>query len=82
MMERSPRAPVFRSSAFLAMAPRASAAMLRWTETGERAAAHEKNVGGVDLQEFLLRMLAPALRWHARYRTLHNFEQCLLHTLA
>ena len=31
MMDRSPRAPVLRSSAFLAMAPIASAATVRWT---------------------------------------------------
>ena len=31
MMERSPRAPVLRSIAFLAMAPRASAATVRST---------------------------------------------------
>jgi len=30
MMERNPRAPVFRSSAFLAMAPTASGAIVRW----------------------------------------------------
>ena len=35
-------------------------------QAGERAAADEQDVGGVDLQEFLLRMLAAALRRHAR----------------
>jgi hypothetical protein len=33
-------------------------------EAGEGAAADEQDVGGVDLQEFLLRMLAAALRRH------------------
>src|SRR6185437_9471973 len=31
-------------------------------QPGEGAAADEQDVGGVDLQELLLRMLAPALR--------------------
>src|SRR5262245_5998619 len=51
-------------------------------EPGERAAAHEQDVSGVDLQKFLLRMLAPAMRWHIRGRALHELEQCLLHALA
>src|SRR6202043_457024 len=37
-------------------------------EAGERAAAHKQDIGGVDLQEFLLRMLAATLRWHRRDR--------------
>ena len=51
-------------------------------QAGERAAAHEQDIGGVDLQEFLLRMLAATLRRHIRDRALHDLEQCLLHTLA
>src|SRR5581483_1987401 len=51
-------------------------------ETGESAAADEQNIRGVDLQEFLLRMLAAALRRHARDRALHDLKQRLLHTLA
>ena len=35
-------------------------------QAGKRAAADEQDVGRVDLQEFLLRMLAAALRRHAR----------------
>src|SRR5262249_41314711 len=46
------------------------------------AAAHEQDVGGVDLQEFLLRMLASALRRHRRDGAFHDLEQGLLHTLA
>src|SRR5215471_338566 len=48
----------------------------------EGAAAYEQNVGGVDLQEFLLRMLASALRRHRRDRAFHDLEQGLLHALA
>src|SRR5262249_39713108 len=48
----------------------------------EGAAAHEQDVGGVDLQEFLLRMLASTLRRHRRDGALHDLEQGLLHTLA
>jgi hypothetical protein len=48
----------------------------------EGAAAHEQDVGRVDLQEFLLRVLAAALRRDAGDRALHDLEQCLLHALA
>src|SRR5260370_22968749 len=51
-------------------------------EAGERAAAHEQDIGGVDLQEFLLRMFAATLRWHIRHRAFHDLEQRLLHALA
>ena len=51
-------------------------------EAGEGAAADEQDVGGVDLQEFLLRMLAPALRRHGGDGALHDLEQRLLHALA
>src|SRR5262249_8442789 len=46
------------------------------------AAAHEQDVGGVDLQEFLLRMLASALRRHRRDGAFHDLEQRLLYALA
>ena len=39
-------------------------------EPGKRAAADEQDVGGVDLQEFLLRVLAAALRRHRGDRAL------------
>src|SRR6266576_1286460 len=48
----------------------------------EGASAHEQDVGGVDLQEFLLRMLASALRRHRRHGAFHDLEQRLLHALA
>jgi hypothetical protein len=51
-------------------------------EPGEGAAAHEQDVGGVDLQELLLRMLASALRRHRRDGAFHDLEQRLLHALA
>src|SRR5262249_22415182 len=43
---------------------------------------HEQDVGGVDLQEFLLRMLASTLRRHRRDGAFHDLEQGLLHALA
>src|SRR5204862_2209075 len=51
-------------------------------EARERAAADEQNVGGVDLQELLLRMLAPTLRRHRGDGAFHDLEQGLLHALA
>ena len=51
-------------------------------EAGEGAAADEQDVAGVDLQELLLRMLAPALRRHRGDRALDQLEQRLLHALA
>ena len=51
-------------------------------EAGEGAAADEQDVGGVDLQEFLLRMLAAALRRHGGDRAFHDLQQRLLHALA
>src|SRR3984957_15714919 len=51
-------------------------------EAGKRAATHEQDIGRVDLQEFLLGMLAAALRGDARNGTLHELEQRLLYALA
>src|SRR5580692_3082845 len=51
-------------------------------ETGESAAADEQDIGGVDLEEFLLRMLAAALRRNAGDGAFHDLEQRLLHALA
>ena len=51
-------------------------------QPGEGAAADEQDVGGVDLQELLLRVLAPALRRHRGDRALHDLQQRLLHALA
>ena len=51
-------------------------------EAGEGAAADEQDVGGVDLQELLLRVLAAALRRHRGDGALHDLQQRLLHALA
>ena len=52
------------------------------TRAPESAAAYEQDVGGVDLQELLLRVLAPALRWHRSDGAFYDLEQRLLHALA
>src|SRR5690606_31875683 len=44
-------------------------------ETGEGAAADEQDVRRVDLQEFLLRMLAAALRRHGGNRAFHDLQK-------
>ena len=51
-------------------------------EAGERAAADEQDIGGVDLQELLLRVLAAALRRHRRDGAFHDLQERLLHALA
>ena len=48
----------------------------------ERAAADEQNVRGIDLDEILVRMLAPALRRHAGDGAFQDLEQRLLHAFA
>src|SRR3546814_7221617 len=49
---------------------------------GERAAADEQDVGGVDLQELLLGMLAPALRRLVGGGALHELAERLLDALS
>ena len=51
-------------------------------QTVERAAADEQHVGRVDLDEFLVRVLAAALRRNVGRRPLENLEQRLLHAFA
>ena len=51
-------------------------------ELGEGAAADEEDVGGVDRQELLVGMLAPALRRHRGGRPLEDLQQRLLHAFA
>ncbi len=51
-------------------------------ESRERSPADEEDVRRVDGEELLVRVLAPALRWHRRDRALQDLEQRLLHTLA
>src|ERR1019366_8598034 len=51
-------------------------------ETDERAAADEEDVGRVDLQEILLRVLSAALGRHVGDGALDDLEERLLHALA
>ncbi len=51
-------------------------------EPGEGSAADEQDVGRIDLQKFLLRMFAPALRRHGGDGAFHDLQQGLLHALA
>ena len=51
-------------------------------ETNESAAANEKNVCGIDWEEFLMRMFASTLRRNVRDRAFENFQQRLLHAFA
>ena len=51
-------------------------------DPGEGAAADEEDVRGVDLDELLVRVLAPALRRHRGRGALEDLEQRLLHALA
>src|SRR6185312_5100850 len=51
-------------------------------ESGEGAAANEQNVSRVNLEKFLLRMLAAALRRNGGDGAFHDLQQRLLHALA
>src|SRR5690606_32043286 len=51
-------------------------------QTGERPADDEQHVGGVDLDELLVRVLAAALRGHGGRGALQDLEQRLLDPLA
>ena len=51
-------------------------------QSGEGTSANEEDVGGIDLQEFLLWMLAATLRRHGSNRSFHDLEQGLLHAFA
>ena len=51
-------------------------------QAGERTAADEQDVRGVDRQELLVRVLAPALRRHRGDRALEDLQQRLLDALA
>ena len=51
-------------------------------QPGEGSTAHEQDIGGVDLQEFLLRMLAPALGRNRGNGAFDQLQQCLLDALA
>ena len=60
----------------------ADAALDDLVEAGERPAADEQDVRGVDLDELLVRVLAPALGRHRGRGALEDLEQRLLHALA
>ena len=60
----------------------ADAALDDLLDAGERAAADEQDVGGVDLDELLVRVLAPALGRHRGGGALEDLQQRLLHALA
>ena len=60
----------------------ADAPLDQLVQPGERAAADEQDVRGVDLDELLVRVLAPALGRHRGRRALEDLEQRLLHALA
>ena len=47
-------------------------------EASERAAAHEQDIGSVDLQEFLLRVLTVTLRWYQQ----SALRQCVFFLLS
>src|SRR3546814_4597059 len=49
---------------------------------GEGAAADEENILGVNLDEFLLRIFAAALRCDIRNRSFDDFQQRLLNAFA
>src|SRR5690606_295873 len=51
-------------------------------ETGKGAAADEQDIPRIDLQEFLLRVLASALGRHRGDGALDQFQQSLLDTFA
>src|SRR6185437_14791883 len=51
-------------------------------QSRESAAADEEDVGSVDPKELLPRMLAAALWRNRGHRAFHDFQECLLHTLA
>src|ERR1019366_9545034 len=59
----------------------ADAALDDLVEPGERPTADEQDVGGVDLDEFLMGMLPATLGWHRGGCPLQDLEQRLLHTL-
>ena len=59
----------------------ADAPLDRLGDAVERAAADEQDVRGVDLDELLLRMLAPAVRRNVGHRALQDLQQRLLHAL-
>ena len=60
----------------------ADAPLDRLVEADERAAADEQDVGRVDLEELLVRVLAAALRRHVGDRAFEDLQQRLLDAFA
>ena len=48
-------------------------------QTGKRTATDKQDLGGINLQEFLLRMFTPTLRRNGSNSTFDQFQQCLLY---
>jgi hypothetical protein len=63
-------------------APLADPTLDQPVQPGKGPTADEQDVGGVDLDELLVRVLAPALRGHRGRRALQDLQQRLLHALA
>ena len=59
----------------------AHAAVDHLVEADEGAAADEQDVGGVDLEELLVRVLAPALGRHVGHRAFEDLQERLLDAL-
>ncbi len=53
-----------------------------FVESDECATANEKNFLGIDLDIFLMRMFAAALRWNVAHAAFQNFQERLLHSFA
>ncbi len=51
-------------------------------QTNKRASKDKEDIGGIDLDEFLLRVFATALRWYRCLSPLNDLQQCLLHSFA
>ena len=81
------RSPVSLSSSSVTSAPKPTPLWpmrrsIDLVEVRERAAADEQDVRGVDREELLVRVLAPALRRHRRHGSLEDLQQRLLDALA
>ena len=53
-----------------------------FVQAGERAAADKQDLGGINLQELLLRMFTPALRWNGGDGAFDKLQQRLLYAFA
>src|SRR5690606_4821171 len=57
----------------------ADAVLNDFVDAVKGAAANKEDIGGIDLDELLMRMLAAALGRYAGHRPLENLEKSLLH---